>query len=74
MERGGWECRAALQSCRHCVCGVFVYMHMHMQRETHNYVFLCELCLCRGNKERKKENGEAKGGMGGRHAATTQGF
>ena len=23
---------------------------------------------------RKKENGHAKGGMGGRHAATTQGF
>ena len=25
-------------------------------------------------KERKKENGQPKGGMGGRHAATTQGF
>ena len=24
--------------------------------------------------ERKKENGQPKGGMGGRHAATTQGF
>ena len=25
-------------------------------------------------KERKKENTQPKGGMGGRHAATTQGF
>ena len=25
-------------------------------------------------KERKKENRQPKGGMGGRHAATTQGF
>jgi len=24
--------------------------------------------------KRKKENGQPKGGMGGRHAATTQGF
>ena len=27
-----------------------------------------------GRPERKKENGQPKGGMGGRHAATTQGF
>ena len=28
----------------------------------------------RTNPKRKKENGQPKGGMGGRHAATTQGF
>ena len=30
--------------------------------------------LLREKKERKKENRQPKGGMGGRHAATTQGF
>ena len=30
--------------------------------------------LCLLQKERKKENRQPKGGMGGRHAVTTQGF
>jgi len=35
--------------------------------------FLPVLVPVRASK-RKKENGQPKGGMGGRHAATTQGF
>ena len=32
------------------------------------------LSLLLANRRKKKENSQAKGGMGGRHAATTQGF